>query len=212
MVLSQGQRSLAAVLTFPILHTATTIQHVTHAEFRFQETLKFELAALTPAAWVEILSRRHSLWQQQQQLQPPHLAVPPAVLASCANQIAAAHIQSLSSVMVPPVRPGLLRLYYGYSCAKLLRRKHLPAPSHCFLRFARTSRVARHITLSCSLLLPLSRCLRCCCRMSSLCCGLCSQFVQFAGVGVVILNLAQLIPSETVFFIYVPKKTCRMTR
>ena len=62
-------------------------------------------------------------------------------------------------------------------------------------------RVARHITLSCSLLLPLSRCLRCCCRMSSLCCGLCSQFVQFAGVDVVIVNLAQLIPSETVSFI-----------
>ena len=35
------------------------------------------------------------------------------------------------------------------------------------------------------------------CRVSSLCFGLCLQFAQFVRIGVVILNLAQLIPLTT---------------
>ena len=51
----------------PILHCGSTIQQVTHIEFRVLEQLEYELAALTPVAWGDIFRRRHSLWQQQQQ-------------------------------------------------------------------------------------------------------------------------------------------------
>ena len=42
----------------PALHTARTIQQVTRADFHCLEILEFELSSLTPAAWIEIFSRR----------------------------------------------------------------------------------------------------------------------------------------------------------
>ena len=56
----------------PALCTARTVQLVTRAELHILEILVFELATLTPAAWVEIFRRRLSLWQRQL-LQPPDL-------------------------------------------------------------------------------------------------------------------------------------------
>ena len=53
----------------PVLHNTRTSQQVTHVEFRVLEVLGFELAALTPAAWVEVFSRRFPLWEQQLLLQ-----------------------------------------------------------------------------------------------------------------------------------------------
>ena len=51
--------------------------------------------ARTPAAWVQILTRRLSLPQQQQSPQPPHpLAVPSAAVSGCGHQLAVAHVQS----------------------------------------------------------------------------------------------------------------------
>ena len=52
-------------------HTARTIWQVTRVEFGILEILGFELAGLTLAAWVEVFSRRFSLWQHL------HTAVPP---------------------------------------------------------------------------------------------------------------------------------------
>ena len=116
----------------PVSHTAGTIQQVTRVELRVLEILEFELPTLTPAAWIEIFSRRHSLWQQQQQLQPPDLAVPPAALDGRGP-----HPELLLLFLVlQPVRSaqglGSFRLYCGYSCAFLQRSEHMPAPSHCF--------------------------------------------------------------------------------
>ena len=51
----------------PVLLNASTIQLVTHMEFRMLEQLKYELATLTLVAWVDIFRRRLSLCQQQQQ-------------------------------------------------------------------------------------------------------------------------------------------------
>ena len=59
----------------PVLHNARTSQQVTHVEFRVLGVLGFELAALTPAAWVEVFSRRFPLWEQQLLLQQLHLAL-----------------------------------------------------------------------------------------------------------------------------------------
>ena len=47
-----------------------------------------------PWLGVDIFRRRLSLWQQQQQLRQPHLAVHSEFLAAFANQVAAAHIQN----------------------------------------------------------------------------------------------------------------------
>ena len=45
----------------PMLHSARTVQQVTHAEFHTLEVLGFELATPTPTACVEIFGRRLSL-------------------------------------------------------------------------------------------------------------------------------------------------------
>ena len=80
----------------PVLYIAArNIQQVSCVEFQILEELGFELAAVTPAARFEVFSRRFQLWQQEQLLQQPHLAVPPAFLADFADQIIAAHIHSL---------------------------------------------------------------------------------------------------------------------
>ena len=71
---------------------------------------KFGIRACSPppAAWVKVFSGRFQLWQQQQLLQRPHLAVPPAFLAAFADQIVAAQSRVSPSVTVlQPVRLAL---------------------------------------------------------------------------------------------------------
>ena len=71
-----------------------------------------ELAAPTPAAWVEIFGRRLTLWKEQQLLlpQPPILfAAPPSVLADRAHLIAETSVQGYSfsaSSMASPSPPS----------------------------------------------------------------------------------------------------------
>ena len=76
------------------------MQQVTHIEFRMPEQWGYELATLTPMAWVDIFHRRFLLRQQLQQrpqsnsltrLQP---AVSTEFLAVFGNQVAAAHSQN----------------------------------------------------------------------------------------------------------------------
>ena len=59
---------------------------------------------LTPVAWIDIFSRRLSLWQQQQQQQQrqPHLALHFEFLACFASYIAAARVQNFPFNFPPP--------------------------------------------------------------------------------------------------------------
>ena len=50
----------------PGLHRASTVQRVVHAEFRMLQQLVYELATLTPMAWVDILRQRFTLRQRRQ--------------------------------------------------------------------------------------------------------------------------------------------------
>ena len=107
------------------------------------------------AAWVEIFSRRLSLWQQQL-LQPPYLlAVPPAVLAGCAHQVAVDRTQSFPfSVGSTASQVGATAWFVSavlwiQLCVFLQRSELAPAPGHRSPRSARTSRLARHISSSC---------------------------------------------------------------
>ena len=86
----------------PVLHNTGTIQRITHNKFRILELQEFELATLTHMAWIDMFSRRFSLWQQQQQQRQPHLALHFEFLAAFAYQIVAAHVQNFSSCFLSP--------------------------------------------------------------------------------------------------------------
>ena len=80
----------------PSLHTGWTIQQILTVECHILEVLNYELTTPTPAAWIEVLERRHFLWQVQQLQQPyrPHIPRGPlSVLADSARLIAKAHIR-----------------------------------------------------------------------------------------------------------------------
>ena len=125
---------------FPVWYTARIIQQVTRVEFRILDILELELATLTPAAWVQVFSRRLSPWQQQQLLQQPCLlTVPPAVLAGSAHRTAA-HVQSFPFHVGSTVR---------CVCVCLRCNDRASAPGDRSPCFARASRLARHISLSC---------------------------------------------------------------
>ena len=49
----------------PVLHSAWTVQQVITEECRILESVHFELGTPTPAAWIQILEKRLSLWCQQ---------------------------------------------------------------------------------------------------------------------------------------------------
>ena len=51
----------------PVLHNASTVQRVVHAEFRMMQQLGYELTTLTPMAWVDIFRQRFTLRKQQLQ-------------------------------------------------------------------------------------------------------------------------------------------------
>ena len=132
--------AVAALLTrhqpddVPVLHTARTIQQITHVQFRILELLEFDLATLTPAAWVEITlattttaatassrsSARFPRFPRRTSRVFPSVLVPQPV------------------VLVP--LPGLSRQRRGYRYASLQKSDLMPAPSHDSLPFARTSR------------------------------------------------------------------------
>ena len=93
---SQDSSPDASSHSAPTLHTGWTILRIVAEEYRFLEVLHYELAAPTPAAWIEVFEPRHSLWREQQlQLSDsPHISLaPPDLLAHGAHVIAEAYVQ-----------------------------------------------------------------------------------------------------------------------
>ena len=75
-----------SLTTFQLCIRRVQFSRLSAPSFTFWMSWGFELATRTPVTWIEIFSRRLSLWQQQQLLQPPNfLAVPPPVLAGCSH-------------------------------------------------------------------------------------------------------------------------------
>ena len=55
----------------PLLHSAWTVQQVITEECRILDSLHHELGTPTPAAWIQVLEKRLSLWCQQYQQRFP---------------------------------------------------------------------------------------------------------------------------------------------
>ena len=123
------------------------------------------MATPTPVAWVEIIRRRLSPWQQQQLLQPPDLlAVPPAVIAGCTHHTAEAHLQSfLLSVGSTASQVGATA-WFVFHCivdmvgAPLHCGERLSAAGHCSLRLARGDRATPFFCVAPSFAMLLNVC------------------------------------------------------
>ena len=82
----------------PVLHSAWAVQQVITEKCRILELVQLELCTPTPAAWIQVLEKRLSLWCQQCQQHGPQ--IPRSLLGSDPSGVLARGAQIIADVCV----------------------------------------------------------------------------------------------------------------